>query len=653
MSRLSFSVKARIAATSAALVAITLTAVTAVVVTSSTATARRSAEAVTAETAGRYAGQLQAEISNALGTARDVRDVLGAARANGMSRRHVEATLRAVLAGHPEYIGVSVGWEPNAFDGKDKQPGAELATTDASGRHIPYWYRDGTVLALTALVDYETPGAGDYYLVPKSTRQEKVASPYVYDVGGKPVLMTTVSAPILEDGRFLGVFGVDIALSTLQEKVAALKVYDTGSAQLVATDGSVVAGPDADAVGKPATDDVARAVAAAEDGPHTSTVEVGGERVLRVATPIALGAQDTWTLVVDVPQSAVLADANRLRDTILLVVLLSLVVAAGLAFLAARRLVRPIDALRHRMTEISEGDGDLTQRVDESADDEIGQLGRAFNRFVEKVAATVREIGRTSAELGASASTLSEVSGRLAASTDAASGQAAQLAAASRQVDANVQTVAAGTEEMGTTAREIASSAAAASQLVASGVAAAASAGTTIASLGTSSAEIGAVVKTITAIAEQTNLLALNATIEAARAGESGKGFAVVAGEVKDLAHATAQATDDIIARVTAIQADARRATEGLSEIAATIGAVDESQSAIAAAVEEQAATVQSMSRTIGQAADGTTAITVSITDMDTMTVQASTGAGETAAAARELDQLAERLRVLVGDFRC
>jgi methyl-accepting chemotaxis protein len=69
--------------------------------------------------------------------------------------------------------------------------------------------------------------------------------------------------------------------------------------------------------------------------------------------------------------------------------------------------------------------------------------------------------------------------------------------------------------------------------------------------------------------------------------------------------------------------------------------------------VEEQAATVQSMSRTIGQAADGTTAITVSINDMDTMTVQASTGAGETAAAARELDQLAERLRVLVGDFRC
>ena len=69
--------------------------------------------------------------------------------------------------------------------------------------------------------------------------------------------------------------------------------------------------------------------------------------------------------------------------------------------------------------------------------------------------------------------------------------------------------------------------------------------------------------------------------------------------------------------------------------------------------MEEQAATVQSMSRTIGQAAGDTTAIAASIADMDTMTMQASAGAGETAVAARELHQLAERLRALVVDFRC
>ena len=136
----------------------------------------------------------------------------------------------------------------------------------------------------------------------------------------------------------------------------------------------------------------------------------------------------------------------------------------------------------------------------------------------------------------------------------------------------NVQTVAAGSEEMGLSIREISRNTSEAAQIAAVAVAEAARATETVRQLGESSVEIGNVIKLITSIAEQTNLLALNATIEAARAGDAGKGFAVVASEVKDLAQETARATEDIGARVNAIQHDTDGAVEvigRISEVAA------------------------------------------------------------------------------------
>jgi methyl-accepting chemotaxis protein len=215
-----------------------------------------------------------------------------------------------------------------------------------------------------------------------------------------------------------------------------------------------------------------------------------------------------------------------------------------------------------------------------------------------------------------------------------------------------VQTVAAGSDEMGASIREISENAGEAAGVASEAVTVAEATNAIVARLGASSQEIGDVVRTITAIAEQTNLLALNATIEAARAGESGKGFAVVASEVKDLAQETARATDDIAQRVQAIQADTTDAVTAIDSIANIVGRISDFQNVIAAAVEEQTATTSEMSRNVTGAADGSTDIAANIAGVAEAALSTATGATQSQTAAADIARMSEDLRTMVLNFK-
>jgi methyl-accepting chemotaxis protein len=174
----------------------------------------------------------------------------------------------------------------------------------------------------------------------------------------------------------------------------------------------------------------------------------------------------------------------------------------------------------------------------------------------------------------------------------------------------------------------------------------------TIDRLRSSSEEVSAVVSIITAIAEQTNLLALNATIEAARAGEQGKGFAVVAGEVKDLSRETASATGDIAAKVTAMQTDTAGAFEAINRISAVIDRIDQLQRSISTAVDAQTAATGQIVTSIAAAVASASGVSNSIgrvADTTTLTHEAAT---QTEAAAVELSQLSQQLRMVSDKFR-
>ena len=346
-------------------------------------------------------------------------------------------------------------------------------------------------------------------------------------------------------------------------------------------------------------------------------------------------------------------DAGRSSMLTGVVVAVLLIAAAGgaLAWVVGRRLTAPLERLRARMAEIADGEGDLTQRMDESGRDEVGDLSRAFNRFVGKVAGTIRDIGECARTLAASAGTVATVAEGLGDRAARSRDQARHAQGAAGDISAGVTSAAAGAEQMGASIAEIARSASEAARVGRSAADLARQTESTVATLGASSAEIGDVVKVIAAVAEQTNLLALNATIEAARAGEAGKGFAVVANEVKELAQEASRASEEIAQRVQGIQADTTAAVGSIGRIAEVVRNMNDHQTTIASAVEEQTAVTNELTRSVGAAADGANAFTSTLTAVSEDAERSAEDVDNARTAARELDRLSAELTRLLAAF--
>jgi methyl-accepting chemotaxis protein len=224
------------------------------------------------------------------------------------------------------------------------------------------------------------------------------------------------------------------------------------------------------------------------------------------------------------------------------------------------------------------------------------------------------------------------------------------VAAASEQAMRNVNTVAASTEELSASVREILQQVTQSTQLTRDTVNEANAAEHGMKALASAMDRIGQVVGLISGIAGQTNLLALNATIEAARAGDAGKGFAVVASEVKALANQTARATQEISSQIAAIQEATQDSMRSVQGIVTLIGRVSEATT-IASAVEEQGAATAEIARNVSEAARGTGEVSANIASVDTAARQTGVAASELLASASNLSQNGEALKTQVDVF--
>jgi len=305
-----------------------------------------------------------------------------------------------------------------------------------------------------------------------------------------------------------------------------------------------------------------------------------------------------------------------------------------------------------RFKDVAEGEGDLTKRIPITGHDEIGELGKWFNVFMDQMQDMIKSVTSAAAEVASASEELNATSLRITAHSQETSAQADVVSKAAQSVSQNLQTVSTGAEEMGASIKEIAKNAAEAAQVATAAVQVAEDTTATVSKLGDSSTEIGQVIKVITSIAQQTNLLALNATIEAARAGEAGKGFAVVASEVKEPAKETAKATEDISRKIEAIQTDTKAAVDAISSISGVIHQINDISSTIATAVEEQSATTNEMSRNVSEAAQGSGEITSNIAGVAEAAQGTTRGASDTQKASQQLVETSTQLRRLVDQFK-
>ena len=361
-----------------------------------------------------------------------------------------------------------------------------------------------------------------------------------------------------------------------------------------------------------------------------------------------------------------------------LAIAVGLAISIAVSIFVGRKLSERISTVTNRLGDIAEGDRDLTQRLDESAPDELGQLSGNFNKFVERIQLIVQamrtkteSMGVASESLAATADDLTtcaeetqQQSTTVAAAAEELSASTEQVALSAENVSRSVTTVADAIGEMSESIGHVVDNSTKARDIANRATHLTGSSDETMRDLNHSAEEIGQVIEVIQDIADQTNLLALNATIEAARAGDAGKGFAVVATEVKDLATQTSKATADIKRRVDAIQSSSRVTVDSIGEIDQVVKEINDVFQSISAAVEQQQSThsivsnavetkaaVEDAARLMRESSIATQEITESMSHADTDTHRSAKGAAETRDTGSVLVELTTELQEVLAQF--
>jgi len=336
-------------------------------------------------------------------------------------------------------------------------------------------------------------------------------------------------------------------------------------------------------------------------------------------------------------QKEMVVGARRVLWVVVGGMLIAMGATGVLVWMIGRTILRPINATVHILQDVADGHGDLTQRLTVRSSDEMADLARHFNRFMDTLHALIVRVRSTTQAVSTSASQLAAGSG--------------QLSSGAQEQASALEETAAALEEMAGTIMQSAENAKQANQMATSAKSAAEQGGTVVQeavgamqAITGSSKQIAAIITTIDEIAFQTNLLALNAAVEAARAGESGRGFAVVASEVRALAQRSAAASKEIKGLITDSVAKVESGSALVTKAGATL-------TEIVSGVKKTADLIAEIAAASAEQAQGIAQVNKAVTQMDGVTQQNAAQTEELSSTAQSLAAQAEELQAQVAQF--
>ncbi|WP_297795661.1 methyl-accepting chemotaxis protein [uncultured Marinobacter sp.] len=615
-------------------------------------------------TAGKYGELVSGQFATAYRTPEVVRNVIirniQADSSGRISRIALQETIGRVLEEQKSLSSVYAQFEPDAYDGQDRYftGGVEEHSSDAGTLEI-YFYRspDGEVIfsrtedpAVKYLDNRNEFGIreAEWYLCSRDSKQPCIMEPYEYEIEeGYSELMTSLVVPMLDDGKFAGVVGVDINLSTLQQTIRSVsnELYDGKSRVTLLSDKGLIAASSHydNHLGRPLNEALPE-LASEFANLHQGKQSYDDGETLAVSYPVEIDLPGTqWSLLIELPRDIALADVSEItallsdevgttaaRQTMVGVVVS--VIAILILVMLVRSVTRPLNEIRDRMKNLASAEGDLTSELSIDTHAELIELAGGFNAFLARLRGMIND--------------LKSVNGKVRQQAMDVGGIARETDEQTERQHQDIDSVVTAMNEMSAAAGEVAGFAGEAAEnarqaqdgvrftqdtltAAVDGVSALSAdmdeASTAITQVATRSDDINRILEVIRGVAEQTNLLALNAAIEAARAGEQGRGFAVVADEVRTLASRTRQSTDEISEMIEGLQSDVngavsvirsgvdrattavdgtREADHSLAAVVERIGTIVEHVTQVATAAEEQSSVSEEINRNLTKIGD-------------------------------------------------
>ena len=481
-----------------------------------------------------------------------------------------KGTITKIISKNDSVLGSGIWFEPYVFDQNEMYVG-------------PYWYKDGGSIVETydysnAEYDYFNQ---EYYLNAKSLGEGEamITDPYYDPTSG--TVMASCSAPIYDNGTFVGCVTVDMSLADIDAMISSIKVGKTGTAMLLDSKGTYLYCNDSEKVANGVlitNDDNPNLAAMGQDvitrdssSPQMGAFMENGNNILLTFVTIP---DVNWKLLIRMEIAELEEPVQAAGWKLAIICAIALIVGAVIIYIFVMRISKSINSVKAFAGSLASGDFTVSKIASKSGD-ELGQMSDSLNNMFESNRSVISKISDESVQVSETSSGLAsmatELSGQfssiqtnMSGVNDAmmSSGAATeQVNASVEEVNASVQQLANETEKTSTEAADIKDRAREiekqSKQAYDNAINIAEQREADLAEASEKAKvvdQIGTLADTIAEIADQINLLSLNASIEAARAGDAGKGFAVVASEINKLASSTSEAVEQIRETIDGVQ---------------------------------------------------------------------------------------------------